>query len=219
MNEQRYSEEEAAEIFRKASESEQGTHGRVASLQGMTLAELQEIGREAGLDPELIARAALAREVRGGITTRVLGLPLGVGRTLELDRPLGEHEWESLVSDLRATFGARGRLSYDGPFRQWSNGNLQVLVEPTPRGHRIRFSTLNGSSRSLLASGAALIGLGALVGVVAALGGEGRMFAGSVVALVTSGGALAALGAARLPRWVRTRLRQMDQLITRVKGA
>jgi hypothetical protein len=218
MAERRYTEVEAAEIFRRAAEAEPGAARGVAPAQGLTLAQLQEIGREAGLDPALVARAAIAVSAPGGVTTRVLGLPLGVGRTIELDRPFTDEAWERLVADLRVTFAARGRLRYDGPFRQWSNGNLQVLVEPTPTGHRIRFGTLNGASRSMLAGGAAMLGLAAVVGVVSALGGTAVLAdnIGAIGVLATMGAAFAGLGAVRLPLWARTRLRQMDGLLERL---
>jgi hypothetical protein len=73
------------------------------------------------------------------IFERAAGLPIGVGRTVELDRPRSDSDWERLVADLRETFEARGMVRYDGPFRQWTNGNLQALIEPTPSGHRLRW--------------------------------------------------------------------------------
>ncbi len=78
---------------------------------------------------------------------RVLGLPLGVGRTVELGRKLTDEEWDHLVVDLRETFDARGQVRQDGSLRQWTNGNLQALLEPTPTGDRLRLRTMNGNAR------------------------------------------------------------------------
>ena len=36
---------------------------------------------------------------------------------------------------------ARGHLSEEGPFRQWTNGNLQALLEPTESGQQLRLKT------------------------------------------------------------------------------
>src|SRR3954447_22506965 len=166
MNEPRYSEDEVAEIFRLASELEQRDPPVVGARYGMTLAELQEIGREAGLDPELIARAATAPQARAVANQRVVGLPVGVGRTVDLGRAMDDAEWDRLVVDLRETFDARGVVRVDGTLRQWSNGNLQVLVEPVASGHRVRFKTVNANARAFMGIGVAFIGLFVVLGVV-----------------------------------------------------
>ncbi|MDH4351703.1 MAG: hypothetical protein OEW56_11195, partial [Gemmatimonadota bacterium] len=162
MTDRRYSEEEVAAIFERAAEAQQTARRQLPSGEGMTVADLQEIGREVGIPPELVAQAARAIEHRGRPASRTfLGLPIGVGRTIELDRELTDAEWGRLVVDLRETFDARGKVSYEGPFRQWTNGNLQALVEPTPTGHRIRLRTVKGDARSLMTGGLGMLGVSA----------------------------------------------------------
>ena len=113
----------------------------------MTLAQLQEIGREVGIAPVMVAEAAKAIDLLGRPMSRYfLGLPIGVGRTVNLDRKLSDEEWERFVVDLRETFDARGRLKSEGSFRQWTNGNLQALLEPTPTGQQVRLRTLKGAA-------------------------------------------------------------------------
>jgi hypothetical protein len=58
MPERRYTDDEVAEIFASASEREQAARGQLPSAEGLTLAELQKIGGEAGLAPDLVAQAA-----------------------------------------------------------------------------------------------------------------------------------------------------------------
>ena len=150
MPERRYSDEEVAEIFARATEAERSTPRRLRSTEGMTMAQLQEIGREAGIAPELVARAAHSLDEPAQPPVRkFLGFPVGVGRTVTLDRRLTDEEWERLVVDLRETFDARGVVRTDGAFRQWTNGNLQVLVEPDGAGQRIRLRTLRGGAREV----------------------------------------------------------------------
>ena len=60
MTERRYSDEEVDAIFTRASEVEHDAPQRLQSAEGRTLAELQAIGREAGLSPEAVAQAARA---------------------------------------------------------------------------------------------------------------------------------------------------------------
>ena len=97
-----------------------------AEGKGLTLAALQDIGREVGISAESISQAARSLDQAGrAASQRFMGLPIGVGRTIEFDRPLSDSDWERLVADLRETFEARCTGRYDGPFRQWTNGNLQ----------------------------------------------------------------------------------------------
>ncbi len=139
MSERQYNDEEVAAIFQRASETEHAALSVRAEGKGLTLAALQDIGREVGISPEAISLAARSLDEAGRpASQRFMGLPIGVGRTVEFDQPLTDSDWERLVADLRETFEARGTVRYDGPFRQWTNGNLQALVEPTPNGHRLR---------------------------------------------------------------------------------
>jgi hypothetical protein len=144
MSERRYTDEEVAAIFERAAETAHTALPVPAVGKGMTLAALQEIGRGVGISPVLISHAARTLETAGKPTSR------RVGRTVEFDRPLSDSDWERLIADLRETFEARGMVRYDGPFRQWTNGNLQALAEPTPSGHRLRLQTVKGNSRALM---------------------------------------------------------------------
>ena len=102
MSERRYDEDEVAEIFERATEAQGRSLPGGRSAEGLTLQELQEVGREVGLSADLVARAAhsldMAPQVHG---RKLLGLPVGVGRTVELARPLTDAEWHRLVADLR----------------------------------------------------------------------------------------------------------------------
>ncbi len=219
MTERRYDEAEVAAIFERAAEAQQTARRQLPPGEGMTLAELQGIGRDVGIPPELVAQAARSVDHGGLPAARTfLGLPIGVGRTIELDRRLTDDEWERLVVDLRETFDAPGSVRYDGPFRQWTNGNLRALLEPTPTGHRLRLQTVKGSARSLIVSGLAALGVGAgLLTAMVAGGGAGD--AGAVAALVFLGSmglGMFGLGAAGLPGWARLRRRQMEGIAARL---
>lgn len=215
MTDRRYSEDEAAEIFRVAAELEATPRRAVVPTQGLTLAELQAIGHEAGLNPDLVARAARASAVTGSARTmRLLGFPIGVSRTIEVDAPMTEAAWERLVGDLRETFEAKGVLRQDGAFRQWSNGNLHVLVEPTATGHRLRFRTRNGLSQTLMTSGALTLVAAAAIYVTKAIAAAPDAVTDTAV-VGAIGAGLLAFGALRLPPWARRRLEQMQELARR----
>jgi hypothetical protein len=222
MSERRYTEEEVAAIFRQAAETEPAVVPATLEGKGLTLAALQEIGREVGLSPELISLAARSLDMGGRPASRTfMGLPIGVGRTVELDRPLSDPEWERLVGDLRETFQARGNVKYDGPFRQWTNGNLQALVEPTPTGHRVRLQTVKGDSRTFMTGGMAVLGGAAATAVVLAVTGSlGQSSSGAGIGFMAALGlGMFAAGALRLPGWARRRRAQIDAVTARLVAA
>lgn len=211
MTERRFNEAEVAAIFERATEAQQTGQRQLPSGEGMTLAQLQEIGREVGISPELVANAANAVDKVGRPTSRsLLGLPVGVGRTVDLDRRLSDDEWERLVVDLRETFDARGSVRSDGSLRQWTNGNLQALLEPTATGHRVRLRTVKGDAQAFIVGGLGMIG----AGVIAAVFSEGG--AAAVSSFLAMGAGLIGLGALRLPSWARLRRRQMEEIAGRL---
>lgn len=219
MPERRYSDEEVAEIFARATEAEHSTPRRLRAAEGMTIAQLQEIGREAGIAPELVVRAAHSLDTPAQPPVKkFLGFPVGVGRTVRLDRRLTDEEWERLVVDLRQTFDARGVVRVDGAFRQWTNGNLQILVEPDGDGQQIRLRTVRGGARELMLVGLGWVGLAGVMALASIISGSSDIAAAvermSGMALI--GGGLFALGSLRLPSWARLRRQQMDEIAERL---
>lgn len=222
MAERRYSDEETAAIFKAAAELQQASltapadGAKASPSEGMTLAQLQEIGREVGIPSDLLARAARGLELRGRASVRrFLGLPVGVARTVPLHRTLTEAEWERLVVDLRETFDARGRLRADGGFRQWTNGNLQALLEPTPAGHQLRLKTMKGDAYALINGGLTTLAFDAVLSAIRAI--SGRADNAAVVVLVGAIGlGMIALGALRIPAWAKLRQQQMEEIAARL---
>jgi hypothetical protein len=164
-----------------------------------------------------VAGAARSLDAGGRSHRRkLLGfLPIGVGRTVELPRQLTDAEWHRLVADLRETFEASGKLSDHGAFKQWTNGNLQALLEPTPGGQRLRLKTLKGSAVSLMSTGAMMFGITAIIFVtrmLAAAPVDGEGF----VPLFVTGLALVAAGILQVPAWARRRSRQMEEIAERL---
>lgn len=207
-DERTYSEDEVAEIFARAAEVEPTPSSPAvhSSGGGLTLAELQEIGEEVGLERTAVARAATALD--GGVgERRLLGMPVGVSRVVPLPRGLTEREWEALVTDLRQTFRAPGKVVREGGLRRWSNGNLHAFVETTADGHRLRLQTTKGNARPRLMVGGALLAVSLVLTVVAMAAGTAEPGSLLVVALI--GGALAGSTVLELPGWARKRREQM----------
>lgn len=219
MTERRYSEEEVAAIFERAAKSQAGLMRQPehAPAQGMTLPELQKIGRDVGLPAELVASAAREIDLAGRSTERkYAGLTIGVGRTIELPRRLTDDEWERVVADLRETFDARGNLRSEGSTRMWQNGNLQVMLEPSATGHRLRMRTVKGDARGFLSGGIGMILAGAIAVAFDALTGTVDPDLLSTMGILSAAGTgMIAAGVLRLPSWSKLRKRQMEDIAAR----
>lgn len=213
MTDRRYNDDEIAAIFLSAAEGPQTPPVRVPRDEGLTLADLQEIGREVGIPPEAVAQAAQSLAPRGQAASQTfLGLPIGVERSIALNRRLTDEEWEHLVVELRQVFDARGTVRSDGSLRQWTNGNLQALLEPTATGHRLCLRTVKGDARASMSAGLATVGVSAAVAIASAAGGQLGHAVPGIVLLLALGVGMFANGALRLPNWARLRRRQMEAI-------
>lgn len=211
MSERRYDEDEVREIFDSASKAVvQRSEGGDRS-DGLSLAELKRIGEEVGLPPERVEEAARALdyEPAGEELVRDFGLPVSVGRTVDLPREPTDHEWDRIVGLARRTFNAKGTVDEAG--RYWWNGNLSVSVEPTAGGHRLRLRTTKGNARALNRVGGGALLLGGGLWAIGMLLGTGEV--GGISWMVGLYGAIAvAANAFRLPSWSRRRSEQMEML-------
>ncbi len=215
MSEREYDDEEVAAIFQRAASPEHASVAAPGQGKGLTLAALQEIGREVGIAPESIASAAQSLEqAPRAKPASVLGVRIGVVDAAEFDRPISDPEWERLVSDLRTTFNAAGVVRYDGPFRQWSNGNLKVLAEPTATGHRLRFQTINSAAQGMISAG-----LGAFIAATGALLVAPNAPGAGAAFLALGGSAALGVGWWRLKGWASQRQAQFSALVGRYRGA
>ena len=212
--ERRYNDDEVAAIFEAASTTPATRHEDPAPQHGLTLAELQAIGKEVGIAPEQIARAAASLEHQPPPLPRRrdLGMPVTAAHVVELPRPLTDREWSLLVADLREIFAARGTDNSRGDMRQWSNSNLHAVVEPTRTGWRLRLGTMKADGLAL--NRMAMFGLAMAAVVTVAVGGNPDAFRGVIMLGGIGAGALI-LNAFRLPRWARLREQQMQEVAQR----
>lgn len=219
MTNRRYTDEEVAAIFAKAIEAEKPTLEAPARDGGLTLAELHDIGRDVGIAPEVVTRAANSLELGAPTAARTfMGFPIAVERTVVLNRRLTDAEWELLVVKLRDAFDARGKLSAYGSFRQWTNGNLQALLEPTKDGHRLRLRTRRAASQASMRMGMAMMGASGALAIAAATMNVANIVA-PMAALALGGIAIFASGVRPLREWVETRSRQMEAIAEEVGQA
>ncbi|HEX6065274.1 MAG TPA: hypothetical protein VFZ04_13680, partial [Longimicrobiales bacterium] len=103
MNDRKYREDEVRKIFKLAT-TERVANGPAPTSEGLTLAEIQSIGREVGVDSDVIARAAASLDATALEHKRTaFGAPVEVGRIVPLARAMTDHEWEQTVALLRST--------------------------------------------------------------------------------------------------------------------
>ena len=217
MSERRFSEDEVREIFDRAAQTETGgQESEEEGGRGLTLQDLKEIGAEAGLSPDAIARAAAAlTETPRGRRLSYLGVPVGVSQSVPLGRTMSDAEWSWLVMRLRETFHAHGRMDDSGRFREWWNGNLRISIEPTEEGDVLHMSTVKSGVREMTAGGLGLIGFGLFVALIVGLKGQLLTHPDKVaVALVFAGAGIGTIASnfLRLPPWFKKRKAQFEAL-------
>jgi hypothetical protein len=216
--ERRYDEREIAAIFREAAETQEAEQVQQPPAEGLTLAELQEIGRETGIAPAQIARAAAAvdRRATAAPRSKLLGLPVGLERTIGLPGPLSNAAWDRLVADMCEVFQVHGEVQRDDAHRVWNTEDLQAFLEPTEAGYRLRIRTQKRSARGLLLGGLANLALGLAFLAVLVVNHDLQPFLDVLLALQIALG-LGAIGvtAYRLPRWAKDRERQIDEVAAR----
>jgi hypothetical protein len=220
-DERRYLDKEVQEIFDLAVARDDVDRPSVSEEDGLSLAEIQEVGLEVGVDPNRIAEAARVLDTRQDPRPRQrsLGLPISVGRVIELPRAVTDREWDILVSILRETFGAKGRVGTHGGIREWSHGTLQAFLEPTETGHRLRLQTRQVGARFLNRAGATGLAVGLSLITVMLTTGQSPVFLelGLIASMLVGGGALVP-NVLRLPRWAREREKHMEEIANRARG-
>ncbi|HEX2191101.1 MAG TPA: hypothetical protein VHG51_19490 [Longimicrobiaceae bacterium] len=175
-----FSDEETRQILAAAAaRQEEAEQYRVAGRSGLTLAALQEVAREAGLDPQHVRAAAgdvLLRRSAPPAETR-LGLPLALDARRVVSGTVSDAQWERMVAEFRAAFGKSGMVSQFGAVREWVSGNeaggmpVRVRLEPVDGDTLV---TLHQPTRMVTelvyAVGGTFAGFAALLGTLVAVG-------------------------------------------------
>lgn len=138
----RFSEADAQRIFAAAAERQ---HERGQTETGLSVEELEEIGRAAGLDPALVREAAMdsLRPEPVSYTKTVLGMPTQFRRERFIRGDITDEAWAQIVADLRRQFNKPGLVTDIGKVREWRshmNDQMQpvtVTLAPERDGTRV----------------------------------------------------------------------------------
>jgi hypothetical protein len=219
----RYADAETALILRRAAELQGNAPESSASP---TLAELEQMAGEAGIEPRYVrlAAAELASPIAASRGKGILGAP----ETLWLERVVpGEipaSAFDALVEEIRSAVGMAGQATVLGRGFTWTSG---VAGHPAPpRAITVTVTPVDG--RTVLRASEALeqMEVAHLMGIGAGVGGVGGMIGAGLainaaslgigaVAAAWAGGAF--LTARRLhQRAARRHQRELAQLLERV---
>ena len=162
---QRYSEQEMALILKRAAELQEGADGAGAQR---TLAEIQQIAAEVGIDAPFVSEAVAELE-RPRPRVGWLGAPTRFHDERNVAGLLGSNEIGELLDQARAELGLHGevRQVFDGVELRLRSplGTSILTVGPRAGGTRIALTTERLDQ-------AVAIGIGSVViGLLAALGG------------------------------------------------
>lgn len=217
----RYSDSEVARILERAARRQSAGEGRSG---GLTLAELEQAAREAGIDPRLVREAALEVELHSGAGPRFLGGPLVARAERVVPGQLPPAADEALLEEIRHTFGEIGASSRTERALLWSS------ADPTRHPGRATVEVRSDQGRVTISAEASLApeAGGIFGGLLGGLGGGGIGVSLGVgfgvlgsIALGLGGSAIFGVGAYALARGiysglVRRRGARLSTLVERL---
>ncbi len=130
-----YGDEEIGRILKRATELQHREPN--APPAGVTLAELEEIAAEAGIDPTYLRRAAMEVESGHGEPSawgKILGADVGLAREATLRGEIGEGGFEWIVAAIQSASNLHGQPALLGRTLTWraetasKTRTIQVVV-------------------------------------------------------------------------------------------
>jgi len=115
-----YNEKEIGAILKRAAELSHDSPDSSAS--GLSIEELQQVGTEAGLHPDLILKAAA--ELHSSKPEReknIFGGPVQYQNELMLDGEIDSALWEEMLASIRGTFKDPGVVSTRENIFEWTS--------------------------------------------------------------------------------------------------
>ena len=218
----RFSEQEVDAILSHAIELEKAGLPQQGLARSLTLSELRDVAREAGIRPELIESAAADLALHGlNMSSDWLGPPTLSRSTRQLSRHLSDEDTELLLRLVENRLRRKGIISEALGQVSWVSTSAQVTTDisiskqdgPTRVDVAGRYP---GHIRPLLHLLPGAMGLTLVASVAAPLGVLGA----PLVALAVGGGALgAAVGRGIWELAARDTARRTDRLATELASA
>ena len=191
-----YTEQEVAALMERAAELQMQTARQTGRKPGLTLAELETIAREAGLDPSFLQQAATELDAP---SRSLFESSTGTSAThVFVERwvpgTLTPEVWEDLVAELRHRYdtdmgkmwGVPGygtsKTEHVGRTAEWRHTSMsgietRVMVRPRGDGLRIRLSQRVGWGSSIAEAATYGAGSAGIAAAIAGAIGESGLFA------------------------------------------
>jgi hypothetical protein len=146
----RYGDKEVGLILKRAAELQRLEPASGPEGSGLTVAELEEIAAEAGIDPAHLRRAAEEFEAAGaGLhaegSEKLVGAPLTIRLERSLPGELSESGFERLVPEIQRVADGHGQASLLGQTLTWRS-----ISANSERSLQVTVSSRNGRTRILI---------------------------------------------------------------------
>lgn len=218
-----YTEAEVADIIARASR--QTRPAATDETPGLTLAEIERLGAEAGLDPA--ALRAAAAEIDAPAPSRHWGAPADAVAQRVVTGTVSEEAWERIVATARAEFGRAGIAGQIGRTREWTavgaSNNAQpttrLALEPTADGTRIVLSqSVRDAMLGFTIGGSITSAMAVVFGVLTALNSDPEIWVATLILSVVS---VLLLGGSQvgLRVWQRRQEHRFERLLDRFELA
>jgi len=139
----RFNDEEVALIIKRAAELQQTEQVAQDSSSSLSLSEVEDIAKEAGIDPALIRRAANTLDQRNEVNrpSPWVGAPTRIVYERIVDGEITPDAYEPIVNEIRRTFGDNGIPSVLGRTLAWTS--TQTGGRRHSRGRQIDVSVMS----------------------------------------------------------------------------
>ena len=139
----RFSDDDFSVILRKAAEMQEAS-GAPQHAEGLTLAEIEHIAREAGIDPRYVRRAAnsLTATPPSEWGARLLGGPRRFHLADEVPGRIPDQGWKKLVEEVRRDFAKDDKVAHLPGSLEWKGKSgtgleLDMWVTSDDEGTRL----------------------------------------------------------------------------------
>lgn len=187
-----YDEKEVGELLKRATEIQREEPVRAAAAGGLSLAELEEIAGEAGIDPRFLRRAAAEMASRSSppeAWERVTGEKLTLAREAILAGELDQEGFEMVVGAIQSSAHEHGQPSLLGRTLTW-----RAETASKTRTIQVTVSSRHGETHVRVEERLHQLASGLFAGSIAGVGGGLGLGVGLPVGLNVFGSALLAAG-------------------------
>ncbi|MBX2819688.1 MAG: hypothetical protein KTR29_08400 [Rhodothermaceae bacterium] len=216
-NNRLYTEKEISTILKRAGErqAEQGQK----ETQGLSLAEIQQIAGEVGLDPRIVASVAAELETTLGKEKGQswLGLPVRAETERVLPGAVSVEQWPEVVSAIENAMGVIGASGQVGKMLEWTYTSklVQYKVSLTPVNGQTKVRVHGNFTRLARAALLPFLLFFTLQGTVIPIGAGLPFWAGGAIGL-TLGILVYFLVQFGFTSYIRGKERTFEQMITRL---